>query len=118
MKKLQQTQSQVLKNCFDEPYDLADTLAERTHSHVVQIVQTEPLSASDLKKLKKDFSCVSNISLVRNLTENQEVKKYDRRKLTDDELFKKFYKDARGFEPSQDLIEMFNLCKGDNNETD
>lgn len=84
----------------------------------LEIVQTEPLSASDLKKLKKDFSCVSNISLVRNLTENQEVKKYDRRKLTDDELFKKFYKDVRGFEPSQDLIEMFNLCKGDNNETD
>ncbi len=29
---------QVLKNCFDEPYDLADTLAERTHSHVVQVI--------------------------------------------------------------------------------
>lgn len=29
---------QVLKNCFDEPYDLADTIAERTHSHVVQVI--------------------------------------------------------------------------------
>lgn len=29
---------QVLKNCFDEPYDMADVLAERTHSHVVQVI--------------------------------------------------------------------------------
>ena len=29
---------QVLKNCLDEPYDLADLLAERTHSHVVQVI--------------------------------------------------------------------------------
>lgn len=29
---------QVLKNCFDEPYDLADTIADRTHSHVVQVI--------------------------------------------------------------------------------
>ena len=47
-----------------------------------------------------------------------ELPKYDRRKLSDDELFKKFYKDARGFDASEDLIEMFNLCKGEDNETD
>lgn len=29
---------QVLKNCFDEPYDMADILAERTRSHVVQVI--------------------------------------------------------------------------------
>ncbi|MBE6010607.1 MAG: ribosome assembly RNA-binding protein YhbY [Lachnospiraceae bacterium] len=29
---------QVLKNCFDEPYDLADTLADRTRSQVVQVI--------------------------------------------------------------------------------
>lgn len=28
----------VLKNCFDEPKKIAQTLAERTHSQVVQVI--------------------------------------------------------------------------------
>ena len=28
----------VLKNCFDEPKELAQTIAERTHSQVVQVI--------------------------------------------------------------------------------
>lgn len=28
----------VLKNCMDDPRELADTLAERTHSNVVQVI--------------------------------------------------------------------------------
>ncbi len=28
----------VLKNCFDEPKEIAQTLAERTHSQVVQVI--------------------------------------------------------------------------------
>ena len=84
----------------------------------LEIVQSEPLSATELKQLKKDYSCISNISLIRNAESLNELPKYDRRKLSDDELFKKFYKDARGFEASEDLIEMFNLCKGEDNETD
>ena len=28
----------VLKNCFDDPYELADILSERTHSKVVSVV--------------------------------------------------------------------------------
>lgn len=84
----------------------------------LEIVQSEPLSATELKQLKKDYSCISNISLVRNVEILNELPKYDRRKLSDDELFKKFYKDARGFDASEDLIEMFNLCKGEDNETD
>lgn len=28
----------VLKNCLNDPAELAETLAERTHSHVVQVV--------------------------------------------------------------------------------
>ena len=28
----------VLKNCFDDPNELAGTLAERTHSQVVQVI--------------------------------------------------------------------------------
>ncbi len=28
----------VLKNCFDDPKELADTVADRTHSAVVQVI--------------------------------------------------------------------------------
>lgn len=28
----------VLKNCFDDPRAIADTVAERTHSQVVQVI--------------------------------------------------------------------------------
>ena len=28
----------VLKNCFDDPRELAETLAERTHAQVVQVI--------------------------------------------------------------------------------
>lgn len=28
----------VLKNCFDDPRELADMVAERTHSNVVQVI--------------------------------------------------------------------------------
>lgn len=28
----------VLKNCFDDPGEIAQTLAERTHSQVVQVI--------------------------------------------------------------------------------
>lgn len=28
----------VLKNCFDDPKDIAETLAERTHSQLVRVI--------------------------------------------------------------------------------
>ena len=28
----------VLKNCFDDPREIADTMAERTHAQVVQVI--------------------------------------------------------------------------------
>lgn len=28
----------VLKNCFDDPREIAETIAERTHSQVVQVI--------------------------------------------------------------------------------
>lgn len=28
----------VLKNCFDDPKEIANTIAERTHSQVVQVI--------------------------------------------------------------------------------
>jgi hypothetical protein len=41
-----------------------------------------------------------------------------RKFLSDEELFKEFYKSVRGIEPSQDLIKMYVECKGGSDETD
>ena len=82
----------------------------------LQIVQNEPLSASSVKQLKKDFPCVSNISLIRPTDSHQPASNTKRTKLNDVDLFSEFYKTVRGIEPSADLIEMFIDCKGDENE--
>ena len=83
----------------------------------LEIKQNEPLSSFDIKTLKKEYPCISSISLVRNLPESSSQSTVKRKVLNDIDLFKNFYKDTRGIEPSSDLIEMFILCKGDENET-
>jgi len=82
----------------------------------LEIVQSEPLSASSLKQLKKDFPCISNISLSRPASASQTSTNTKRIKLNDVDLFSEFYKAVRGVEPSADLVQMFVDCKGDENE--
>ena len=84
----------------------------------LEIVQSEPLSASSLKQLKKDFPCISNISLTRPVSLNQSSTNTKRIKLNDVDVFSEFYKSVRGIEPSKDLTQMFVDCKGDENEAD
>ena len=83
----------------------------------LEIVQSEPLSASSLKQLKKDFPCISNISLTRPAGASQTQTNTKRIKLNDVDLFAEFYKAVRGVEPNPDLVQMFVDCKGDENET-
>lgn len=83
----------------------------------LEFVQTEPLSASSIKALKKDFPCVSNISLIRPTVSGSELRQTSRISTNDVDLFKDFYKSVRGTEPSEDLVKMFIDCKGDENET-
>ena len=83
----------------------------------LEIVQSEPLSASSLKQLKKDFPCISNISLSRPVGASQTTTNTKRIKLNDVDLFSEFYKAVRGVEPNKDLVQMFVDCKGDENET-
>lgn len=83
----------------------------------LEFVQPEPLSASSIKSLKKDFPCISNISLVRTGITSGEETRTSRISTNDVELFKDFYKTIRGTEPSEDLVKMFLDCKGDENET-
>lgn len=82
----------------------------------LEIVQSEPLSASSLKVLKKDFPCISNISLSRPAGSIQSKTNTKRIKLNDVDLFSEFYKTVRGVEPSSDLVQMFMDCKGEENE--
>ena len=84
----------------------------------LEIVQNEPLAASEVKKLRKDFACILSISLVRNFDEDYSAKSSSRKLLSDEELFTEFYKSVRGVEPSKDLTELFILCKGEEDEAD
>lgn len=83
----------------------------------LEIEQNEPLSASDIKSLKKNFACISNIALIKPEIENLDVERKSRKGLSDAELFKQFYLSMRGFEPSDDVVKMFLECKGEEDET-
>ena len=83
----------------------------------LEIVQSEPLSASRLKQLRKNFPCISNVSLVK-VSNGEVVQTGKKRKfLSDEALFKEFYKSVRGIEPSEELVKMYVDCKGDSHET-
>jgi putative RNA-binding protein, yhbY family len=43
----------VLKNCLDEPREIAEVLAERTHSHVVQVIGKKIVLYKESKDNKK-----------------------------------------------------------------
>lgn len=98
--------------------DASDKLLNYDNLDIIelQIVQNEPLSASSLKQLKKDFPCITNIALLRPAESYQSNSNTKRTKLNDVDLFSEFYKMVRGVEPSADLVEMFMDCKGDENE--
>lgn len=88
-------------------------------SDIVELViyQKESISSKSLKELKKTYSCISSIALVRENINATNKEKQNRKILSDEELFKNFYKDTRGFEANGDLVELFNLCIGEENET-
>lgn len=43
----------VLKNCFDDPKELAQMIAERTHSQVVQVIGKKIVLYRESKEKKK-----------------------------------------------------------------
>lgn len=45
----------VLNNCLDDPKELAQTLAERTHSQVVQVIGKKIVLYRESKEKKKIF---------------------------------------------------------------
>ena len=99
--------------------DAEEKLLEFADSDIVEleIQQNEPLSASRLKTLRKDFACISNVTLVRTFVENEGKTTTKRKFLSDEELFTEFYQTIRGVAPSEDLVKMFVECKGGQDET-
>ncbi len=97
--------------------DAEEKLAEFDNSDIVEleIKADSALSASELKSLRKNYACISNISLVRpNIEVSSNFK--GRKLMSDEELFKQFYESVRGYAPSDDLVKMFIECKGGENE--
>ena len=82
----------------------------------LEIVQNEPLSASRIKSLKKDFSCISNISLVKKFDEEIQTGAKNKKHLNDTEIFKQFYNSVRGLNATEELVSLFEECKGENDE--
>lgn len=84
----------------------------------LNLILSETLKSSELKQLKKDFPCITSISLEIKAGDNfVETTPLSRRNLSDKELFVEFYKKKKGVEPKESLIEMFLKCKGGSNET-
>lgn len=83
----------------------------------LEIVQSSPLSATSLKQLRKNYACISNISLVRNENFANNSQKLSKKLLTDEELFRQFYKSVRGFDASEEIVKLFLECKGGSDET-
>ena len=83
----------------------------------LEIIQSEPLSATRLKQLRKSFACISNIALVHSENFEGQVQRRSRKLMSDEELFREFYKGIRGFEPNSDLVNLFLECRGGEDET-
>lgn len=99
--------------------DAEDKLLNYDDGDIVEleIVQNSPLAASEVKTLRKNYPCISNISLSRIYDEDSS-NVANRKLMSDEELFIEFYKSVKGVEPTKDLIELFVLCKGEENEAD
>lgn len=111
------TYEKLRVNSIDEA---EEKLSNYDDSDIVEleIEQAEPLSSSRLRELKKNFACISTVALIRKVVELDDGERQDRRFISDEELFKQFYLNLRGVEPSEALIKMFVECKGEEDETD
>lgn len=110
--------SSYLKLRVSSIEDAEEKLSSYDDSDIIEleIEQKEPLSASRLKALKKNFACISTIALIRDIVEDTVNQKASRKLMSDEELFKQFYVSMRGIEPSAELTQMFVECKGEDNE--
>ena len=82
-------------------------------------VVKEPLKASEIKQLKKDYPMITSVALELVSDEAKITQRgvVTRRNLRDKELFVAFYNKKKGVEPRASLVDLFIECKGGKNET-
>lgn len=126
-RKIAKVEQVELKNCAKYEKIVANSLSEAEEqltdfddSDLVELeIHTDsPLSASELKQLRKDYACISNISLVMQGVSDENFVSSGRKFLSDEDLFRQFYRQVKGIEAPDDLVKMFLDCRGDNNETE
>lgn len=85
----------------------------------VTIIQKTPLSMMDIKNLKQQFPCVSQVRLrLKNIEKDDNNIICDRRSLDAESLFKSFYKSKRGAEPTRETVGLFkDLMEDSTSET-
>ena len=82
-------------------------------------VVSEPLKASEIKALKRDYPMIVSVAL-ELVSENEKISKrgaVSRRNLSDKELFVAFYNRKKGVDPRDSLVDLFIEIKGGKNET-
>ena len=109
-----QIKVESIKEAENELGKLKETdLAELT------FVISEPLKASEIKQLKKDYPMITSVSLelVSDADKNSQKGSVSRRNLSDKELFIAFYNKKKGVDPRDSLLDLFLECKGGRDET-
>lgn len=91
----------------------ANDLAELT------FVVSEPLKASEIKMLKRDYPMITSVALELVSENEKNVRRgaVSRRDLSDKELFVAFYNKKKGVNPRDGLVDLFIEIKGGKNET-
>jgi len=110
---------QITVHSFDEAEQVLKSYRS-TDLVEITFVLTEPLKASEIKELKKNYPCLLSVNLELQTEDKNEMYNYSaftRKNLSDKELFKAFYLKRKGIEPRDSLLEMFLTCKGGKDET-
>lgn len=101
--------------------DAEEKLSKLDPNDLVELtfVLSEPLKASEIKELKKNYPMITSVALE---LANKEDKAYEkgivsRKNLSDKELFTAFYNKKKGINPRESLLELFLECKGGKDET-
>lgn len=107
--------------CARSLYEAETQLKGLNDRDLVQLefVLDEPLKASQIKELKKQFPGIVSVSLeiLEGKETNEKTVKFSRKNMTDRELFTAFYNKKRGVDPRLSLLNLFLRCKGGKDET-
>ena len=91
-------------------------ISEEAANDYVYLTISEPtaLKASDLRDLKQTYPNIVNVKITPMINLNEEtLTSVDFKNLSDRELFVKFYFETTGREPTDELVNLFLECRGE-----